>query len=354
MLWSLLLAGLAWGQDGPPPIDVESPPIAEDTDSWVQLVSGEWLKGEFTRMRSGDVEFDSDKLDGLALDFDDIVVAWIPRSHIWTIAGRKEVIGPAVVDAAGVRVRTAEGIVFIPRDEIQGSLKGSEKEKDRWDFNARLGFTGRWGNSEQLTATGSVSVIREDARTRWTTRYTGSLGFTDKEQSINQHKGVTQLDVFITKVFNVTPVYSDLFFDRFQNIAIRSNTGAGLGVSGDLGKTITGYSSLFGIFQYLRSIEVEPGEDDVFMGGGLSIGAGFDWDITPDFNMKLDWQTTLILNDLGRTSHRGVLDLSVDLTKVVSLYATVVFDRVEKPIPTAEGTPKPNDLELITGVSVEF
>ena len=90
------------------------------------------------------------------------------------------------------------------------------------------------------------------------------------------------------------------------------------------------------------------------MGGGLSLGAGFDWDITSDVNVKIDWQTTLILNDLGRTSHRGVFDTSVDLTKIISVYGTIVFDRVEKPIPTGEGTPKPNDIELITGISIEF
>ena len=39
---------------------------------WIQLSSGEWLKGEFRGMERDEVDFDSDKLGLLSLDWEDI------------------------------------------------------------------------------------------------------------------------------------------------------------------------------------------------------------------------------------------------------------------------------------------
>ena len=39
---------------------------------WIQLTSDEWLKGDLEAMYDGKLEFDSDELDMLSLDFEDI------------------------------------------------------------------------------------------------------------------------------------------------------------------------------------------------------------------------------------------------------------------------------------------
>ena len=43
-----------------------------DAFDWIQLTSGEWLKGELIAMYDGSLEFDSDELDNLTLDWDDV------------------------------------------------------------------------------------------------------------------------------------------------------------------------------------------------------------------------------------------------------------------------------------------
>lgn len=47
------------------------PPMPDDFD-WVQLTSGEWLKGEIVAMYEEKLEFDSDKLDLQSLDWEDV------------------------------------------------------------------------------------------------------------------------------------------------------------------------------------------------------------------------------------------------------------------------------------------
>lgn len=46
-------------------------PIVAEFD-WVQLTSGEWLKGEIKSMYNESVEFDSDKLNLLRIDLQDV------------------------------------------------------------------------------------------------------------------------------------------------------------------------------------------------------------------------------------------------------------------------------------------
>ena len=50
-----------------------SPVIPSATEfDWVQLTSGEWLKGEVKSMYNENIEFDRDKLDLLTIDLEDI------------------------------------------------------------------------------------------------------------------------------------------------------------------------------------------------------------------------------------------------------------------------------------------
>ena len=47
-------------------------PLAPDTFDWIQLTSDEWLKGELIALYDGRLEFDSEELENLTFDWDDI------------------------------------------------------------------------------------------------------------------------------------------------------------------------------------------------------------------------------------------------------------------------------------------
>src|SRR5262245_53515266 len=50
----------------------QPPPPAPDKFDWIQLKSGEWLKGELIALYEDKLEFDSDELNKLSLDWEDI------------------------------------------------------------------------------------------------------------------------------------------------------------------------------------------------------------------------------------------------------------------------------------------
>ena len=52
---------------------LENASIPKDTQSdWMELKSGEWLRGEFKGVYSGTVEFDSEEFDLVKFDTDDV------------------------------------------------------------------------------------------------------------------------------------------------------------------------------------------------------------------------------------------------------------------------------------------
>ena len=65
-----------------------------DQEEWIRLTSGEWLKGEFTSLRRDSVEFDSDELDELTLDWEDVAEVITTRPFTVVKADRSVWSGP--------------------------------------------------------------------------------------------------------------------------------------------------------------------------------------------------------------------------------------------------------------------
>ena len=94
-----------------------------DTFDWLQMVSGEWIKGNIDRMRNDTMEFDSDKLDMLKLDFADVALVHSPQVNTYVFDERESATGPAVITAGEVIVQTEEGTKTFPRRSSSRSSK---------------------------------------------------------------------------------------------------------------------------------------------------------------------------------------------------------------------------------------
>ena len=77
------------GQASPP--DGFSPP--NDGFDWIQLASGEWLKGELIGLIDDELEFDSEILDELHIDLEDVIAIHSRRSYAVTRRGEELIEG---------------------------------------------------------------------------------------------------------------------------------------------------------------------------------------------------------------------------------------------------------------------
>ena len=73
------------------------PPPAADEFDWVQLDSDEWLKGRIKSMQDSSLEFDSDNLGLLNLDWEDVKVIRSPRSMSVQIGRGMKITGSSLL-----------------------------------------------------------------------------------------------------------------------------------------------------------------------------------------------------------------------------------------------------------------
>ena len=334
-----------------------------DTFDWVQMSSGEWIKGNIERMRDDTMEFDSDDLDMLYLDFGDVVLVHSPQVNTYVFDDRVAATGKAVITETTVIVQTEDqGTVTFPRDQLENIVEG-QKERDWWSMSLRFGLTLNRGNTDQITYDVQFNVRREDRLTLLDLNYNTSFGRTNGVQNVNRHLGEFGFQVFLGSRWWVTPAFGQLFNDRFQNIKFRATPAAGAGVHIiDADKVTWDFQTGIG-YQYLNYLEFDAA-DPVNQGRGnpqsdvfIPLYTYWDFDITGDIDLTLSWLTNLVVTTIGNTNHTGKADLSVELTSVLDLNIAFLFLRTEDPAPPPDPAAPPiekNDYQLVVGISLEL
>lgn len=329
-----------------------------DTFDWLQLVSGEWIKGNIARMRNDTMEFDSDKLDMLKLDFADVALVHSPQVNTYVFDERESATGPAVITAGEVIVQTEQGTKTFPRSELESIIEGQE-ERDWWSMKLRFGLTLNKGNTDQLTYDINFNTRREDDRTLLDLNYNTTFGRTGGTQNVNRHLGEFLFNVFLGGRWWVTPAFGQLFNDRFQNIRFRATPAAGAGVHLiDAPKAQWDFVTGMG-YQYLNykdGSQLTSGSNPQH-DGFIPLYTYADFDITGDVDLTLSWLTNLVFTTIGNTNHTGRVDVSVELTKVIDLDVAFLYLRTEQPAPPPDPMApaiKKNDYQLVVGISLEL
>lgn len=331
------------------------PPKPGDQPVWVRFTSGEWLKASLESLEKEILELDSDKLDIVEVDWDDVDLMWVPVVHVWVRADRTTVTGPAVLYDGVLSVRTAEGIVDIPQEDVVSIAQGNGKEIAYWGFDANVGVDLRFGNTDQSAASFGARVNRTGPILHFSAGYSGSIGFADRERNVHWHLADTQFKVLINRILFVAPFFADGFYDEFQNIRFRGRPGAGLGTYWEINAKVTWETLVGGIFQYTEYIQDLEDGSDHFIGGGIRLSTSFSFDATDDLDILVSWQSDIIVNDMDQTAHKGIFKLDYDLTDAVSLYTQFSYSRIEDPPTTEDGVkPESDDIQILAGLNVSI
>ena len=156
-------AWTAMAQTPQPPFQPPTPP--QDKFDWIQLTSGEWLKGELIALYDDVLEFDSDKLDKLTLDWEDVRQVRTGRVVQVGVQNREPLIGRLVVDGNSIQVQ-GDTTQQVDRADLISIAPGEPKERSYWSGNTTIGFNLRKGNSEQVEANTLASIRRRTLSTR--------------------------------------------------------------------------------------------------------------------------------------------------------------------------------------------
>lgn len=330
----------------------EPSPEAKD---WLKLNSGEWLRGSIDLMRDDKLFFDSDELDDLIIDWEDIAEIRSPRILTFTFGKRDVATGTCSMRDGIIKIDTGTGIREFDRTGLLSILEGRPREINFWSLKATLGLIARSGNTDQADLNTYLRLRREAMRTRFNAEYTNNVGTVGGEQNVNNQRGNADFNVFVSRRVFVTPLSAELVSDKFQNIDYRATVGAGFGYYLWRLSAFEWYLGLGGAYRSLRYVSVQEGEDQSVDNGSVVPNLAIDWDITGDIEFDLDYNSQIGVPDPKNTFHYLFALLSVDLLGSLDLDTSFQWNRNETPVADAEGNvPKRDDIRLSIGFGVDI
>lgn len=329
------------------------PPPDEEHD-WVQLVSSEWLRGELIAMYDDLLEFDSEELDLLELDWADVKSVRTARISQIRFVGGEIATGLLIVANGEVRVIGEEEQRF-ERSEIVSIAAGDPTERNFWSGKASIGLNIRSGNSDQTESNFRATFLRRTVLNRVILDYIGAYNITDDVVATNNHRATARWDRFVSDRFFIEPVFVEYFRDPFQNIGKRWSFGAGVGyqlvdthrldweVEGGPGFTWTGFDT------------VEEGESETESTAAVNASTYLDYTVTRNIDFIYEYRLQFLNEASGRYNHHMVTTLETELTSLLDLDISWIWDRIQNPRPDADGVvPEQNDYRIVFALGLDF
>jgi putative salt-induced outer membrane protein YdiY len=331
-----------------------APGPQNDGYDWIQLNTGEWLKGRIKAMQERRLEFDSEKLELLTFDWKDIHQVQSPRFNEMLFEHHGKVSGPVTITPQAVVVGGAETRIFA-REELQSITPGGSRERNHWSGKLSAGLTLHSGNTRSVDYNAQARLQRRTPATRFSLDYLGNISSVEGEESANNQRVNTEFDYWLSRRFYLILPQAEYFRDRFQNIAHRATIGGGVGYALIDRPGLEWNISTGPAYQktwFYSVVEDEPTSRQAL---ALTFGSKFDWEVTQRIDLILEYRGQYTSRQAGETFHHGVSKLEIELTKRFDLDVSFVWDRIQNPTQESSGeTPRQDDFRLIVGTGVRF
>jgi len=328
-------------------------PPAKLGDDWIQLKSGEWLHGHLYGMQNRKLEFDSDELDDVTLDWTDVAQVITPQATV-SYRNREDASGRLRVDQETVTVSDKERISF-PRDDLIGIAPGRQREIDYWSGKFNLGLNFRTGNTDQTDLFTRFGLHRRTPSTHLKLDYAANFSKVEGVESVNNHNASAFFDVFLTRRFFLRIPLANYYRDPFQNLAHRISVGAGIGYYLlDSPKSewllVSGPAYQHTIFESVQADQSAHNSTPA-----LYLGSHFERELTKRVDLELDYTAMYTSREAGGFIQHAEILLETDLTRRLDLDLSLTWDRIRNPQADALGnTPKQDDFRLNVSLGVDF
>ena len=334
-------------------------PAAKNYD-WVQLTSGEWLKGEIKSMYNDSLDFDSDKLDMQTIDWEDVKYLVSYRPSNINVEGHEPVTGNLQITEDKVTITNGEEVLEYRRSALISLAPSGDRELDLWSIKFSLGLNFRAGNTDQVDYNSKFNMSRITARSRFLLDYIGNISKTRASEgvlteTINNHRVNASTSRYATRYFFYTPLFMEYYRDPFQNLDQRVSAGVGIGYTIF---DIPGFEwNVNGGPAYVSTkyISVQPGEERKVDSGALVLATDLDYDITSTLEFIFGYRIQAVRPEAGGYTHHMVATFESEIIGNLDLDVSMIWDRISQPATDADGnTPEPDDYRLTIGISYEY
>ena len=318
-------------------------------NDWIQLKSDELLQGSIRSLYDNKLEFKSDKLGILEINWNDIKSLHsttdmsVGFTDFKTKSGTLKVVdGKSYID--DVEFNTDDIMTIIPDGDHKESI---------WINKIALGTNIHAGNSEQLNYTGFVNIKRRTTKTRFNFHYIGNYSRTDSKSTVNNHRINSNIDWFLSKRFFIRPIFIEVYKDPFLNIDYKFTASAGIGYTFiDTDKTKLSFNLGPGFtqthYKYDDSSNTENSASAV-------ISSNYKTELTDNIDFKSRYRMQYSDESTGGYTHHALAGINVELTDIIDLNIAILWDHVSNPtIGSNDVRPKKNDYQFIVGFEIEI
>jgi hypothetical protein len=334
-------------------------PAAKSYD-WVQLTSGEWLKGEIKSMYHNSLEFDSDKLDLLNIDWKDVKYLKSYRPSSVNLENRGPVNGSLQISGDTVTISEGDNVQEFDRQDLISLTPSGNHEAELWAIKFTLGLNFKRGNTEQVDYNSKLSAKRRTARSRVLLDYIGNISKTgtvadNLVETVNNHRLNASNSIYATRYFYYTPLFFEYFRDPFQNIDQRLSAGVGVGYT--ILDTDRYEWNVNGGPAYVSTkfISVQPGESQKADGGAIVLGTDFETELTNTLDFIFKYKLQATKPEAGGQTHHLIATFESEITGSLDFDISFIWDRISQPTKDDQGVaPEPDDYRLTVGVTYTY
>ena len=349
--------------------------IPKDTKSdWMELKSGEWIRGEFKGLYSGKIEFDSEEFDLVKFDIDDVkqlvtkgkatinlnrkmpsLIHLTKLSKLNSSNSENEVSGNLSFENGEFTIKLNDGTFkSIPSDSISSIFSGEDVESNYWSASIFIGMDVLSGNTQQVTITGKASAERRTSLTRFRTDYLSTYTKVDSNITTADNNRLTgSFDLYQTSHFYWRLASLEAIRDPFKNIKNKYTLGVGVGYD-ILYTDIIDWSVTMGPgYQKTSFDSVEVGKEKTADTALMFFDTRYKQALTDDIDFLLNYNMYLVNKASGSYVHHAEISLQTELVSDFTIDLSLFWDKVQTPITFDDGT-KPGQDDFKTTLAIGY
>ena len=322
---------------------------------WIQTKSGEWFKGKIEAMYNDRLEFDSDEVGLYVFKFKNITQIKSYNIISVNIDGVATFSGILRFKDAKMTIIQGDNKFVFPKSLIVSLAPTAQQEYNYWSGKITISLDQRSGNKEQFDYSAKFNIKRRSDKTRLSLDYLGRISTLDNKETANDHRISEKFDIYLSRNFFWTPVFSEYFQDKFQNIENQITAGIGIGYTIINTKTVELDISGGPAVMYTQYTTTSVNVADRPISPTLELSTILDVELNKMSDLKYSYKLTYTDEKSGTYKHHMILTLENELTKWLDLDISAIWDYIEKPEQRADlTTPDSNDYQFLVGLGVEF
>ena len=322
---------------------------------WVQTKSGEWFKGEIKAMYDDKLEFDSDEIGLYTFDFKDITQIKsfnIISVNIEDVASFSGIIRYKNRD---ITIIQGDKEFKFPYDQIVSLAKDGKNERHFWSGKITISLDRRLGNKDKFDYSAKINLKRRTDHTRLNLDYLGRVTITEDVETANDHRLNQQFDYYLSRRFFWTPVFSEFYQDKFQNIDKQYTIGVGIGYTLLDTQRVELDVSCGPAGMYTEYVNVRDGDTQNPISPAFEVSTKLDLELNSMTDFVYSYKLTYTDAAAGRYKHHMVAAFENELTGWLDFDVTGVWDFILNPEERADGTvPFSNDFQILLGFGIEL